>query len=284
MDDASDGRFWSLFNRFFRGRSEQTLEELITEAKEEGEIGDEDALVLLKFLRLDEKDVADVMIPRSDIVCADEEDGIDEVIRLIISRGHSRIPIYRENRDHIIGVVHAKDMLSFLVEPAAGKPQIAQVMRKPLYIPDTKNLKDMLSEFRKKRIHIAIALDEYGGTSGLVTLEDVLEEIVGEIEDEHDPTRPAEFQELGGGKLKLHGRFPLEELEERFGVVLSSDQVETLGGYLSDMAGRVPRPGESFDAGGYRFIVSEADRRQVRWVLAEPLMEGQTPAVPGAPL
>ena len=273
MDDAPEGRFWSLVSRFFRGRSEQSIEDLIEEARHEGEIGPEDASVLLKFLNLDEKHVADVMVPRTDIVCADEEDGLDEVIRLIIAQGHSRIPIYRENRDHIIGVVHAKDLLQFLVEPVGEKPGLDKVMRKPLYIPETKNLKDMLSEFRKRRIHIAIALDEYGGTSGLVTLEDVLEEIVGEIEDEHDPTRPAEFQELGDGRLKLHGRFPLAELEERFKVLLVSEQVETLGGYLSELAGRVPRQGDTFEAAGYRFTVEEADRRQVRWVLAEPLPE-----------
>ena len=275
MEEGSEGRFWTLVNKFFRGRNDVPLEELIQAAMEDGEVGAEDASVLLKVLRLGKKQVADIMVPRMDIVCSDEDDGIPEVIRLIIARGHSRIPIYRENRDHIIGVVHAKDLLKFLVTPQAGAspPPLEAVMRRPLYIPETKNLKDMLSEFQKGRIHIAIAMDEYGGTSGLVTFEDVLEEIVGEIEDEHDPTRPAEFQELGDGKLKLHGRFPLEELAERFGIVLASEQVETLGGYLSELAGRVPRHGDSFEAAGYRFTITEASKRQVRWVLAEPLPE-----------
>lgn len=273
MDDGSEGRFWNLVNKFFRGRNDLPLEELILAAREDGEVGADDASVLLKFLELGKKQVADVMVPRTDIACADEEDGVDEVVRLVMERGHSRIPIYRDNRDHIIGVVHAKDLLQFLVKGPAKAPSLAGVMRKPLYVPETKNLKDMLAEFQKAHIHIGIALDEYGGTSGLVTLEDVLEEIVGEIEDEHDPTRPAEFQELEGGRLKIHGRFPLEELEERFGIALDSDKVETLGGYLSEMAGRVPRQGDSFEAAGYRFTVSEADRRQVRWVLAEPLPE-----------
>ncbi|MFZ5426213.1 MAG: hemolysin family protein [Thermodesulfobacteriota bacterium] len=277
MEEGSEGRFWNLVNKFFRGRNDLPLEELILAAKEDGEVGAEDALVLLKFLKLGKKQVADVMVPRTDIVCSDEEDGIQEVVRLIVERGHSRIPIYRENRDHIIGVVHAKDLLGFVVNPLPQTPPLSAVMRKPLYIPETKNLKDMLSEFQKGRIHIAVALDEYGGTSGLLTLEDVLEEIVGEIEDEHDPTRPAEFQELEGGRIKLHGRFPLEELAGRFGIVLESGQVETLGGYLSELAGRVPRQGDSFEASGHRFTVSEADRRQVRWVLAEPLPR-ETPA------
>jgi len=273
LDEGSEGRFWNLVNKFFRGRNDLPLEELIQAAMEDGEVGAEDASVLLKYLKLGKKQVADIMVPRTDIACADEEDGLEEVTRLIIERGHSRIPIYRENRDHIIGVVHAKDVLTYLVNPE-NKPQtLAPVMRRPLYIPETKNLKDMLAEFQKGRIHIAIALDEYGGTSGLVTFEDVLEEFVGEIEDEHDPTRPAEFQELGDGRLKMHGRFPLEELAERFGIELESDQVETLGGFLSELAGRVPRQGDSFRAAGHTFTVTEADRKQVRWVLAEPVSE-----------
>ncbi|WP_243362877.1 hemolysin family protein [Fundidesulfovibrio terrae] len=276
MDEGSEGRFWTLVNKFFRGRNDLPLEELIQAATEDGEVGAEDASVLLKYLKLGKKQVADIMVPRTDIACADEEDGIDAVTRLIIERGHSRIPIYRENRDHIIGVVHAKDVLTYLVNPKDKPRSLAPVMRRPLYIPETKNLKDMLAEFQKGRIHIAIALDEYGGTSGLVTFEDVLEEFVGEIEDEHDPTRPAEFQELEDGRLKMHGRFPLEELAERFGIVLESDQVETLGGYLSELAGRVPRQGDSFRAAGYTFTVTEADRRQVRWVLAEPTAEPDT--------
>ncbi len=273
MDDGSEGRFWHLVNKFFRGRQEHPLNELIQAAQEEGEINAEDAAVLLKVLSLGKKLAADVMIPRTDMICADEEDGIQEVCRLIIEHGHSRIPIYRQNRDHIIGVVHAKDLMKFVVGPHGETPPLSQVMRTPLYIPETKNLKDMLAEFRKRRIHIAIALDEYGGTSGLVTLEDVLEEIVGEIEDEHDPTRPPEFQELGDGRLRLSGRFPLEELEERFGISLESEQMETLGGYLSDLGGRVPRQGDAFEAAGYKFTVTEANKRAVSWVLAEPLPE-----------
>jgi len=283
LEEGSEGRFWNLVNKFFRGRNDLPLEELIQAAKEDGEVGDEDASVLLKFLKLGKKQVADIMVPRTDMVCADEEDGFPEVTRLIIEKGHSRIPIYRENRDHIIGVVHAKDLLKYLVKPQTDAPPLASVMRKPLYIPETKNLKDMLAEFQKGRIPIAICMDEYGGTSGLITFEDVLEEFVGDIEDEHDPTRPAEYQELDGGKLKLHGRFPLEELAERFEIVLSSEQVETIGGYLSELAGRVPRQGDSFEEAGYRFTVTEADRRQVRWVLAEPIPEPGNDDAPTSP-
>lgn len=273
MEDTSEGLFWNLLHRFFRGRYDQPLEELILAAREDGEIHPEEARALLKLLSLDKRQVADIMVPRTDIICAEAEDSVQDVCRLIVTHGHSRIPIYRQNRDHIVGVIHAKDLLRYLLTPEAPTPPLTAITRPPLFIPETKNLKEMFTEFQSKRVHIAIALDEYGGTSGLVTLEDVLEEIVGEIEDEHDPTRPPEFQELEGGAVRTSGRCPLEDLRERFGIALESEQVETLGGYLSELAGRVPRQGESFLLEGLRFTVTEADRRQVRWVLVEPVAD-----------
>lgn len=271
MDEGSEGRFWNLVNKFFRGRSEVPLDELILAAKEDGEINAEDAMVLLKVLRLGDKQVADIMVPRTDIVCVEETESIPDICRLIIKHGHSRIPVYRENKDHIIGVLHAKDLIKYIIDPASAPASLEPLTRKPLFIPESKNLKEMFSEFQRGRIHIAIALDEYGGTSGLVTFEDVLEEIVGEIEDEHDPTKPQDFRELDNGAIAVSGRFPLEELAERFSIALDSEQVETVGGFLSELAGRVPRQGDAFEHDGRRYTVTEASKRQVRWILIEPL-------------
>jgi magnesium and cobalt transporter len=276
LEEGSEGRLWTLVNKFFRGRSDLPLDELILAAREDGEIKSEDATVLLKVLGLGKKQVADIMVPRTDIVCAEVGDDLRDLCGLIIEHGHSRIPIYRQNRDHIIGVIHAKDLLKYLLDPGATPPPLETIIRNPLFIPESKNLKDMLTEFQAKRIHIAIALDEYGGTSGLVTLEDVLEEIVGEIEDEHDPTKPPEFKELGDGKIRISGRYPLEDLREKLDMDMSSEQVETLGGFLSELAGRVPRQGESFEREGWSFTVIEANRRQVRWVLAQPLAKAES--------
>lgn len=271
LDEGPEGRFWNLVNKFFRGRSDVPLDDLILAAKEDGEINAEDAMVLLKVLHLGQKQVADIMVPRTDILCVEESESIPDICRLIITHGHSRIPVYRENKDHIIGVLHAKDLIKYIIDPASAPASLEPITRKPLFIPESKNLKEMLSEFQRGRIHIAIALDEYGGTSGLVTFEDVLEEIVGEIEDEHDPTKPQEFKELDGGVIAVSGRFPLEELAERFGITLDSEQVETIGGFLSELAGRVPRQGDSFEHQGRRYTVTEAGKRQVRRVLIEPL-------------
>lgn len=269
LDDDSDSRFWGALGKFFRQKS-ISIEELILEANKDGTLIQEDASMLLNILRLEKKQVADIMVPRPDIVCAEADDGIGAICELVRAHGHSRIPIYEGNRDNILGVVYAKDLLAHLVGEPGAHPDPRTIMRAPLFIPETLNLKKMLLEFRSQKKHMAVALDEYGGTSGLVTLEDVLEEIVGEIEDEHDPSKPEEIQELRPGVFLVSGRFPLDDLAATLGLPLESDQVETIGGFLTELAGRVPRQGDSFTLEGRRLTVREADRRQVRWIVIEP--------------
>jgi len=269
LDDDSDGRFWGALSKFFRQKS-ISIEELILEAKKDGTLIQEDASMLLNILRLEKKQVADIMVPRPDIICAEVDDGIEAIRDLVGAHGHSRIPVYDGNRDNILGVVYAKDVLVHLVGAPGAYPDIRAIMREPLFIPETLNLKKMLLEFRSQKKHMAVALDEYGGTSGLVTLEDVLEEIVGEIEDEHDPSKPEEIQELRPGVHLVSGRFPLDDLRAALGLDLESDQVETIGGFLTELAGRVPRQGDSFTLEGRRLTVREADRRQIRWIVIEP--------------
>ena len=269
MDDDSDSRFWGALGKFFRQKS-ISIEELILEANKDGTLIQEDASMLLNILRLEKKQVADIMVPRPDIVCAEADEGIAAICELVKTHGHSRIPIYEGNRDNILGVVYAKDLLAHLVGTAEAPPDPRAIMRAPLFIPETLNLKKMLLEFRSQKKHMAVALDEYGGTSGLVTLEDVLEEIVGEIEDEHDPSKPEEIRELRPGVFLVSGRFPLEDLNATLGLTLESEQVETLGGFLTELAGRVPRQGDTFTLEGQRLTVREANRRQIRWIVIEP--------------
>jgi magnesium and cobalt transporter len=270
LEEGSESKFWNAIGRFFRNKSDLSMEELIQAAREDGEIKPEDALMLLNIVRLERKQVGDIMIPRPDIVCADLEDGLEDICAVFIKHGHSRIPVYQDNRDHIKGVIYAKDLLAPFLLPDAPRPTLRELMRTPLFISETKNLKEMLFEFQNQRKHIAIALDEYGGTSGLVTLEDVLEEIVGEIEDEYDPHRPEDVLDLGEGRYQVAGRIPLSELCDELGIELTSEQVETLGGYLSELAGRVPRQGEFFTLEGRRFTIKEASKRRIRWILIEP--------------
>lgn len=269
MDDDSDSRFWGALTKFFRQKS-ISMEELILEARAEGSLIQEDASMLLNILRLEKKQVSDIMVPRPDIVCAEVDDGIEAVCELIKVHGHSRIPVYEDNRDNILGVVYAKDLLTHLLGGPGESVDLRTIMRAPLFIPETLNLKTMLLEFRSQKKHMAVALDEYGGTSGLLTLEDVLEEIVGEIEDEHDPSKPEEIKELRQDVYLVSGRYPLEDLNASLGLSLESEQVETIGGFLTELAGRVPRQGDAFTLEGRRFTIREGDRRQIRWIVIEP--------------
>lgn len=245
------------------------------EASEDGELKPDEVSMLLNVLRLGRMRVEDIIIPRPDIVCAEIDDGVEAIVERIMESGHSRIPIFKDTRDNIVGIVHAKDLLKALIKPGAAEISAADlrvkdIMRQPFFIPETKNVKDLLQEFRSRKVHLAIAVDEYGGTSGLVTFEDVLEEIVGEIEDEYDAPRPEEILVLEDKTLLVAGRTLLEELTEHIDLDLDSELVETVGGYLCELAGRVPVAGESFMVSGHRFLVKEADAKQIRSILVQP--------------
>ncbi|WP_028587169.1 hemolysin family protein [Desulfocurvus vexinensis] len=271
MDDDSGSLFSALMGKLFRKGDDSEVERFILEAQRDGELRGEESAMLLNVLRLSRRQVTEIMIPRTDIVCAPVDSSIEEMSLLIAESGHSRIPVYRKNRDNMVGIVHAKDVLrAFAQTGDTAPPTLAQIMRAPLFIPETKNVYDMLQVFRTNKIHLAIALDEYGGTSGLVTFEDVLEEIVGEIEDEYDTPRPEDIQALEDGSTLVSGRTPLEELDERLGLALTSTQVETVSGFLCELAGRVPEPQESFTIDGHTLTVKEADAKQIHWILVRP--------------
>lgn len=269
MDGVSESTIWSRLARLFQNRGDDPLEKAILEAREEGELQDEEGSMLLSILQLDELQVQDIMTPRTDIDCAESGTPLIEVAQRIATSGHSRIPIYQETRDNIIGVAYAKDLLRFLIDPALHDTVIDGIMREPYFVPETKAVSDLLQEFRSRKNHLAIALDEYGGTSGIVTIEDVLEEIVGDIEDEHDAPKEEDIRVLDGDHFILSGRALLEDLAE-LGLNLTSEEVDTIGGYLSHLAGHVPQQGETFDLEGRRFTVEEADAKQIRIIRVEP--------------
>ena len=240
-----------------------TVEQAIRDASEEGELDQEEGSMLLSILTLDELQVQDIMTPRTDIACASDEDSIRAVAELSIESGHSRIPIFSGNRDNIIGIVHAKDLLRHLIDPQEHSLASSSIMRDPFFVPETKNVLDLLQEFRTRKLHLAIILDEYGGTSGLVTIEDVIEEIVGDIEDEHDAPREEEIALQDDGSYLVSGRAYLDDLSEALNINLASEEVDTIGGYLTHLAGRVPLAGEEFTMEGLHFTVLEADAKQI---------------------
>jgi magnesium and cobalt transporter len=270
LDGESGSPIWSRITRLFHGRTNDSVEQAIIEAREDGELDADEGSMLLNILSLDDTQVQDIMTPRTDIDCVEVDNPLGEVIERIVASGHSRIPIYRDNRDNIVGVVYAKDLLRCFVDPAGCGTPVADLMREPYFVPETKNVYELLQEFRSRKNHMAIVLDEYGGTSGLVTIEDVLEVIVGDIEDEHDAPRDEDIVVLDGDNYQLSGRALLEDLEE-LGISLASDEVDTIGGYLSMLAGHVPQAGEAFELAGRRFEVVEADAKQIRTVRVGPI-------------
>jgi magnesium and cobalt transporter len=274
MEDGPEhGNFWNKLQKLFGYRQDTPIEEVIKEASEDGEIENDEVSMLLNILRLDSKQVTEIMIPRTEMICAEENESLKEIAGLIIESGHSRIPIYRQSKDNIIGLIHAKDLLPFFLDPETHNNELATIIRPLLFIPDTKNVRDILFEFQAKKIHLAIAIDEYGGTSGLVTLEDVLEEIVGEIEDEYDIPKPEEIQFLDEGKILIAGRTSLDSIREVCSINLNSDQVETIGGLLCEHAGKVPLKGDHLLIADHDFEIKEADNKHILWVLVTPTAE-----------
>ena len=218
-----------------------------------------------RILEFPDTVVSDVMVPRTDMVCVAADSTLDEVRRVIRDKPLSRIPVFDESIDNIVGILHLKDLFQLW---GSGETDIRAIMRTTfLVVPDSKRINELFAEFRRAHQHLAVVLDEYGGTAGLVTIEDVLEEIVGEIQDEYDSEEPDVVQ-VGEGVYDLHGRVPIEELNESLELGLPEEAVNTIGGFLVDLVGRVPSAGQAIEIenGGLKFEVLEADGRRIRRV------------------
>ncbi len=254
---------WSRLGQFFNHDSDESLEKAILDARADGEVEAEESSMLLGILRFNDLRVQDTMTPRADIDCVPDDTPLHEVASMVLSSGHSRLPVYNDNRDNIVGVVHAKDLLGCLVDTSKMNDPVSTIMREPFFVPETKRVSTLLQEFRSSKMHIAIVLDEYGGTSGLVSIEDLLEEIVGDIEDEHDKPALDDITDMGNGTYEFSSRVPLEDLAS-IGVVIDSEDVDTIGGYLSMETGHVPCTGETFTEQGWVFTVLDADKKHIK--------------------
>jgi magnesium and cobalt transporter len=266
-DNSQDSSGWSKrFLRIFRGRPEATSEEelhdLIDASEQKGIIDEEEGDMLQSILELDETIVREVMVPRTAMVCVDAEEPLSNILAAIIKSGHSRIPVYKENNDNIIGLVYAKDLLRFWGEPL-DSIKLDDVLRPPYLVPESKLVSDLLQEFRETRVHIAIIIDEYGGTSGLVTIEDLIEEIVGDIQDEYDLEDDWLIEEPNGTVL-IDGRLNIEEFEEYFKIQVEREKFDTVGGYVVEHLGRVPVAGERFEIDSLEILVVAGNQRAIR--------------------
>ncbi|HXP95321.1 MAG TPA: hemolysin family protein [Telmatospirillum sp.] len=245
----------------------ETLEELFEEREEaEIPIDEHERRLLGNILQLRDVTAYDVMVPRADIVAVDTKVSLSGLIDVINTKGHSRYPVFRGTLDDAIGLVHIKDVLMLV---ASGRPfSLQRIVRKVLFVSPSIRLLDLLLEMRLKRTHMALVVDEYGGIDGLMTIEDVVEQIVGEIEDEHDRDVEPDYVERPDGVIEADARVPVEDLEARVGALLDEEEredVDTLGGLVFFLAGRVPSRGELINhPSGLEFEVVDADPRRIK--------------------
>jgi CBS domain containing-hemolysin-like protein len=202
------------------------------------------------------------------MVCAPVDTGFDALAERFVESGHTRIPIYEDSIDHIIGILHIRDVLRAVRNPEP--PAVREMLKPPLFVPETKPLPELLKELQKRFLQVAIVVDEYGGTAGLVTVEDLLEEIVGEIMDEHEALA-AELEPLGNGAYRLDGRAHIELLDELFGVEIEDPEYETVAGLIFSALGYVPQVGETVETHGLRFTVEAVDDRRIQTVRVEKI-------------
>jgi len=250
-----------------------TAEELrliVERGGEQGVLEAEEEQMINAVIELGSRRVHEVMVPRIAMATIQATATFDEAIETIVEHGHSRIPVYDESVDEILGILYAKDLLPFLRESAGPRPDLRTLLRTPVYIPESMTVDDLLHEFQRRKVHIAIVLDEYGGTAGLVTIEDLLEEIVGEIQDEYDVEEPMVVR-LSDDEARLDGRASVDDLAELFDTNLGledEDEYDTVGGLIYHRIGGVPTPGDRVEVDGLTLTVESTDGRRVGKVLA----------------
>jgi len=252
--------------RAFKGEP-WSRDEIQTFIESEVELDAEEKSMLTGVLEVSETQVRDVMVPRSQMVVIDIEDEFAETLKMIVESGHSRFPVIGEDRDEVLGILLAKDLLRYFGKDAAKEVTIRKLLRPASVIPESKRLNALLKEFRASHNHMAIVVDEYGGVAGLLTIEDVLEEIVGEIEDEHDDEE-AEFIRPDGDRngkpsFAVRALTRIEDFSDYFECEMNSDEYDTVGGLVMHELGRLPRRGEKVEFGGFEFAVVKADKRRI---------------------
>jgi magnesium and cobalt transporter len=263
----------TFFRRVVRGHvTEEEIQSLIDVGEQEGVINRDEHAMIDAVLDLDDTLVREILVPRTDVVAVEETSPVSEVLEIINTAGHSRIPVYEGDIDHVTGILYAKDLLK-LWGKQPDQIKISSVCRKAYFIPETKPISDLLKEFKVRRVHMAIAVDEYGGTSGIVTIEDILEEIVGEIQDEHDPVEQSGKTRLDDGSYLFDARSHIEDVEEELGVELPRGEYDTLGGFISHLLGHVPVQGEKSRHSNLLFTVQEADPRKVSLIKVSLIAE-----------
>lgn len=241
----------------------EDLLEVLRDRRWQDALEPEELAMLVDVVEVAETQARDVMVPRSQMVMLDRSAPQQEILRTIIECGHSRFPVVGDDRDEVIGILLAKDLLRYFAENPDTEFDVGNYLRPAVFVPESKRLNALLKEFRVSRNHMAVVVDEYGGIAGLLTIEDVLEEIVGDIDDEHDPREAAPIQEHEDGRYHVQALTRIEDFNEYFGAQLDDEDYDTIGGLVIQELGRLPKRGEVLRIGGFAFKVMQADRRRV---------------------
>jgi CBS domain containing-hemolysin-like protein len=282
--DSNDSSIWrGLRTLIFGGGAEESLREQLEEVinRHEGDPGPDakgdltplERQMVRNLLHFGERDAGDVGVPRADVIAVEENTTFAHLVQIFAEAGHSRLPVYRGELDTIIGMVHIKDVFNILATGAEHPTSIAGLIREPLYVPMSRGALDLLADMRQRHVHLAIVLDEYSGTEGLVTIEDLIEEIVGEIEDEHDEAPSALLVPIDGGAWEADARAELEDVAELIDARLgeADSDVDTLGGLAAVLAGHVPNVGECVDhPSGWKLEVLDSDERRIHRLRLHP--------------
>ncbi|HYM83465.1 MAG TPA: hemolysin family protein [Candidatus Dormibacteraeota bacterium] len=261
--------------------STEELMLIVERGGEQGVLEAEEEQMIHAVIELGDRRLHEVMVPRTSMAALRADASVDEAIDTIVSEGHSRIPVFEESIDEIVGILYAKDLLPFLKDGSGGRPALRALLRTPVFVPESMSIDDLLHEFQRRKVHIAIVLDEYGGTAGLVTIEDLLEEIVGEIQDEYDVEEPL-VERLSDDEARIDGRASIDDLADTFDIELhleDEDEYDTVGGLVFHRLGDVPEPGDRVEVAPLTLTVESTDGRRVGKVLAVRGREPEEPAL-----
>jgi putative hemolysin len=244
--------------------TEQELLTILSVSEEQGVIEEEEREMISGIIEIGDKIVREVMVPRTDITAIDRSSKLHEIADLIRNQGHTRLPVFEGDLDHMVGLVHAKDILLVYARSEDDKFDIEKILRPIKATPEQKKVDELLHEMQSEKVHMAVVVDEYGGTAGLVTLEDLLEEIVGEIRDEYDTGEEEPIILIDNCQALVDARFPMDELNERLHLgIAESDEYDSVGGYVYSVLGTIPEAGTSFDSGGVRWTVEQVNGQRI---------------------
>jgi len=259
-------------------QQEEKEEEFLTgleRHRTEGVLDEEEQQMIENVLELDETTVDEIMTPRTDIVAVEVNSDLQTVLKTIATAGHTRVPVYKENIDNIVGLIYAKDLLSEIGQDAKDF-KLRDKMRSAYFVPETKPLRVLLHEFQNQKQHIAVVLDEYGGTAGVVTLEDILEELVGEITDEYEKTPPEPIKKIDESTIEIDARMYVDDLNDRFELSLPEEEdYDTIGGFVFSQLGYIPKSGESLNYKNLKFTIVSAEARRIKRIKIQKIVNSR---------